>query len=207
VKLSRSRTAVLLAAGCAAFLSTAACHTGGNDSSGSSGGGSSGGGSPGFGNQGVASGNRSAQAGQSGVGAAMSTLNVTMSPQLGAIVTDSQGYTLYRFDRDSATPPMSRCGGACAREWLPATARGQITVTGLDRAMVGTVRRPDGTEQLAIAGWPLYRYAQDEPGELGGENVGGVWFASSPTGKKVQPPPGMTVGGGPNNGSNGGAGG
>ncbi|GDY32395.1 hypothetical protein GTS_40280 [Gandjariella thermophila] len=142
-----------------------------------------------------------------GAGAPKSTLNATASPQLGSIVTDSAGNTLYRFDRDSANPPKSRCVGPCAQKWPPVLANGDITVTGLERSLVGTVKRPDGTMQLTLAGWPLYRYAEDKPGEVKGENVGGVWFASSPAGKKVTPPPGTKVGGDPNDGNYGGNGG
>jgi predicted lipoprotein with Yx(FWY)xxD motif len=191
VKLSRSRTAVLTVAGCAAFLLTAACGDMGLTGSGNSGG---------------SAGSDSGQAAEA-AGGAKATLNITRSSQLGTIVTDAQGHTLYRFDRDSARPPKSRCVGPCAQKWPPALANGQITVTGLDRNAVGMIKRPDGAMQLTLGGWPLYRYAPEQPGELKGENVGGVWFASGPTGKKVAPPPGSKVGGDPNDGNYGGYGG
>jgi predicted lipoprotein with Yx(FWY)xxD motif len=211
VKLSRSRTAVLTVAGCAAFLFTAACGSMGTGSAESNSGGSAGaeaqGAAGGGGDGGGSSNSGTSNPVKAGPPGARATLNSLTSRQLGAIVTDAKGNTLYRFDRDSANPPKTRCVGPCAQTWPPVLATGDITVTGVDRGAVGMVKRPDGTMQLTLAGWPLYRYAQDKPGEVNGENVGKVWFASSPAGKKVIPPPGVKVGGNPNDGNYGGYGG
>jgi predicted lipoprotein with Yx(FWY)xxD motif len=51
---------------------------------------------------------------------------------------------------------------------------------------LGVFRRPDGTEQVALNGHPLYLYARDtRPGETGGQGLDGVWFAASPEGTPV----------------------
>ena len=45
--------------------------------------------------------------------------------------------------------------------------------------------RKDGTKQLTIGGWPVYRYIGDKkPGQWKGQNVGGKWFVVKPDGKK-----------------------
>ncbi|GAB3846344.1 hypothetical protein GCM10027610_064260 [Dactylosporangium cerinum] len=43
----------------------------------------------------------------------------------------------------------------------------------------------DGSRQITLAGWPVYRYIGDpKPGAWKGQNVGGTWFVVAPTGKK-----------------------
>ena len=103
---------------------------------------------------------------------------------LGEVVT-SAGASLYRFDKDTAKPAKSNCVGQCATTWPPVLASdGVPQLAGISPGAVGTAARPDGTRQVTLAGWPLYRYAGDTaPGELKGEGVGGVWHAVSPSGK------------------------
>ncbi|GGO84087.1 SCO0930 family lipoprotein [Wenjunlia tyrosinilytica] len=113
-------------------------------------------------------------------------LAVWESKKLGPVVTDSAGFTLYRFDKDTANPPKSNCSGACAKTW-PAVPAGDASASAaIDSSLLGTVKRADGTEQLTLAGWPLYRYAKDTaPKQANGQGVGGVWFAAAPNGKKA----------------------
>jgi predicted lipoprotein with Yx(FWY)xxD motif len=116
------------------------------------------------------------------------TLAASQLDPLGKIVTDSKGFTLYRFDKDTAKPAVSNCDAKCAEQWPPALVEGpEVTVTGVDTKMIGTVKRKDGTKQLTLNGWPLYRYAKDTgAGEANGQGVGGTWFAATPEGKKAQ---------------------
>jgi predicted lipoprotein with Yx(FWY)xxD motif len=109
-------------------------------------------------------------------------------PQLGTVVTESQGLTLYRFDRDTSRPPAATCVDACAADWPPLVVdpEGALVLDGVDRAAVGMVQRPDGSSQLTIGGWPVYRYAGDTvPGATGGQGMGGTWFAVTPGGGKA----------------------
>ncbi|MER5890411.1 SCO0930 family lipoprotein [Streptomyces sp. NPDC001941] len=127
------------------------------------------------------------QAGQSAAKPA-GQLAVRDSAQLGRVLTDSAGFTLYRFDKDSAKPSKATCAGACAATW-PVVAAGDATAAaGTDPALLGEVTRADGTRQLTVGGWPVYRYAKDaKPGEANGQGVGGTWFAAAPDGKKAAP--------------------
>ncbi|MFJ6793036.1 SCO0930 family lipoprotein [Streptomyces sp. NPDC091268] len=105
---------------------------------------------------------------------------------VGGVVTDSSGATLYRFDKDTAKPPASNCNADCATAWPAVPAEDASAAAGIDPALLGAVARADGTRQLTLAGWPVYRYAKDGgPGEAKGEGVGGTWHALAPDGKKA----------------------
>jgi predicted lipoprotein with Yx(FWY)xxD motif len=115
-------------------------------------------------------------------------LTANNTAQLGTVVIDGQGYTLYRFDKDSAKPPTSTCVGECAEKWPPvlATPGSPLTVEGVAQEAVGTINRPDGGIQLTLGGWPVYRYSGDtQPGTTSGQGVGGTWAAVTPEGGKA----------------------
>ncbi|MFD9593632.1 SCO0930 family lipoprotein [Kitasatospora sp. NPDC059973] len=143
-----------------------------------------------YGSNGSASASASASPGAGAVGRPAGALVVRADGQLGPVLTDRQGFTLYRFDKDTAKPPLSNCAGACAATWPPVvndstTAPG----AGIDQDKLGQVTRADGTQQLTVGGWPAYRYAQDTvPGDTKGQGVGGTWFAMAPDGTKVKAP-------------------
>ncbi|MFE2278500.1 SCO0930 family lipoprotein [Streptomyces sp. NPDC059454] len=134
-------------------------------------------------------------AGQAGDGAQASAspsdtageLNVSTNAELGKVVTDSLGLTLYRFDQDTAEPPASNCEDDCAKTWPPVPADDATAGEGIDRSLLGSVARADGTRQLTVAGWPAYRYVKDvNAGDVKGQGVGGKWYALNPEGKKAQ---------------------
>ncbi|MCF3129611.1 SCO0930 family lipoprotein [Streptomyces olivochromogenes] len=113
-------------------------------------------------------------------------LSVAKNPELGSVLTDKAGLTLYRFDADTANPPKSNCNGDCATTWPPVPADDATAGAGIDKALLGEVTRADGTKQLTVGGWPAYRYAKDvNSGDVNGQGVGGKWFALAPNGKKA----------------------
>jgi predicted lipoprotein with Yx(FWY)xxD motif len=117
-------------------------------------------------------------------------LTANSTAQLGTVVVDGQGFTLYRFDKDSAKPPTSNCSGDCAQKWPPvlATPGAPLTVEGVEQEAVGTINRADGTIQLTLNGWPVYRYSGDpQPGATTGQGIGGgEWAAVTPVGEKAK---------------------
>ncbi|MEU6063890.1 MULTISPECIES: SCO0930 family lipoprotein [Streptomyces] len=123
-------------------------------------------------------------------------LSVATNPDLGKVLTDGSGLTLYRFDADTANPPKSNCDGDCATTWPPVPADDAAAGEGIDKSLLGEVTRSDGTKQLTIGGWPAYRYAKDvNAGDVNGQGVGGKWFALAPNGKKatLSDLPGLSV--------------
>ncbi|KOX15596.1 lipoprotein [Saccharothrix sp. NRRL B-16348] len=116
-------------------------------------------------------------------------------PKMGEVVQDGDGRTLYRFDKDTPDPAKSNCEGQCAVTWPPVLSNGTPQLQGVDPALVSTVKRADGTDQVTLDGWPLYTYAKDEaPGQWKGQGVGGTWFVVQPNGKRNVEclPPGVT---------------
>jgi len=125
---------------------------------------------------------------------ALSTADVG---DFGSVVVDGSGRTLYVFDNDTADPPKSNCDGDCATAWPPVEAgSGTPELDGINAALVGTVERTDGSQQLTLNGWPLYRFAKDaEAGEAKGQAVNDVWWVIGADGKKITTKAPATTGG------------
>lgn len=143
---------------------------------------------PGYGTPGAGSG-VDAQAGQEAAvpNTPAGQLAVTADAELGDVLTDADGRTLYRFDQDTAEPPRSNCDGDCATAWPPVPSDDAGAGEGVDAELLGEITRPDGTKQLTVGGWPAYRYAKDvNPGDTEGQGVNGTWFALAPDGRKAQ---------------------
>lgn len=105
---------------------------------------------------------------------------------LGIILYDLSGHTLYTFSKDRAGTPS--CYGPCAKRWPPALTEGRPEGRGtVQAALVGATKRNDGTRQLTYAGHPLYTFSEDGSADTGGNGVtafGGEWYAIRPNGEK-----------------------
>ena len=55
-------------------------------------------------------------------GGGAATIDVADNPDLGKILTDADGNTVYLFEKDENG--MSNCSGGCAAEWPPVTTSG-----------------------------------------------------------------------------------
>ncbi|MFD0684214.1 hypothetical protein [Actinomadura fibrosa] len=141
--------------------------------------------------------------------AGWTVVKAKQDPKLGLILTDGKGRTLYRYDKDTNKPPNSTCFKACKKAWPPAVFNGwkKLKLEGVDRKLVNFIeRKDDGKCQLTINGWPMYYYEKDlKPGDTNGQGVGGVWWATTPEGKKAAATGGS--GGGSGSGSGSGSGG
>ncbi len=119
---------------------------------------------------------------------------------LGTVLVDAQGRTLYLFAKDSGT--QSACFGTCAHYWPPARASGKPTAgNGLNASLLGTTSRSDGGAQLTYNGHPLYQFSGDQnPGDTSGQGLtdfGGSWYALSAAGDQVTgQPAGSSAGSG-----------
>jgi predicted lipoprotein with Yx(FWY)xxD motif len=116
------------------------------------------------------------------------TVGVADNGDLGKILDDNQGQTLYLFAKDTGT--TSTCTGPCATQWPPLRVSGKPVVgTGASASLVATTQRDDGQPQVTYNGHPLYTYIGDtKAGETNGQGLnafGGGWFAVSPKGSQV----------------------
>lgn len=114
---------------------------------------------------------------------AATTVTVASS-DLGDIVVDGEGRTLYGFVPDGQGAPT--CTGDCASTWPPLEGPASAG-SGADAALLGTVEHPSGVTQVTYNGWPLYRFANDaQPGDTNGQGVGDNWFVVGPDGELVR---------------------
>jgi predicted lipoprotein with Yx(FWY)xxD motif len=135
----------------------------------------------------LAAGRISSAHGSSYSGASGTRVGVASS-QLGRILVDGKGRTLYLFEKDKNR--RSACYGACATYWPPLLTHGKpVARAGVKKSLLGTTRRSNGSTQVTYAGHPLYRFALDrKPGDTSGQGLqefGGGWDAVSPAGKKI----------------------
>ncbi|ANN20342.1 hypothetical protein SD37_35325 [Amycolatopsis orientalis] len=111
-------------------------------------------------------------------------LTAVYMTKMGQAVLDDTGAVLFRFERDNPHKARSACLGDCAAVWIPITTSGTPRVTGIDPALVGTVKRPEGVKQVTLAGWPLYKFANARPGEWTGQGTDHLWFVVKPDGQR-----------------------
>lgn len=128
-----------------------------------------------------------ASAGGSSSGTA-ATVSAAGNPELGMVLVDSEGFTVYGFAKDQGT--TSSCYGACAEAWPPVSTEGApISGEGAQSSKLGTTKRKDGTVQVTYAGHPLYTFVEDSrPGEANGNGVsafGAEWHALDESGSAV----------------------
>jgi predicted lipoprotein with Yx(FWY)xxD motif len=106
---------------------------------------------------------------------------------LGMVLVNSQGMTLYEFRKDQGTE--SSCYGACEGFWPPLITKGEPQPSnGADPSLIGTTERKDGKLQVTYNGHPLYTFVEDtKPGEANGNNLdkfGGEWYALNKEGEE-----------------------
>jgi predicted lipoprotein with Yx(FWY)xxD motif len=119
-------------------------------------------------------------------GSAAGAVLSTSTSDLGQIVVDSRGHTVYVFDKDAYDSGTSACAGACAANWPAVTTdTAKPAVNGVS-GDVGTITRDDGTMQVTLGGVPLYTFTGDsDAGQVAGQGVQGSWWVVDAHGAKV----------------------
>ena len=100
------------------------------------------------------------------------------TPELGVVLADLRGMTLYRFTKESGGKIV--CLRACLKTWTPLRVKrgAALHLPPLIKGKLGRVARSDGTLQLTFDGWPLYTYVGDrQPSDTLGNGKDGEWFA------------------------------
>lgn len=128
-------------------------------------------------------------AGKTGGGA---PVDVVANAELGKILVDGNGRTLYDFPIDRGTDSV--CYGACASLWPPYLTKGAPKAgPGARATLIGTTRRRDGATEVTYAGHPLYYYAPDRSrGQITGQALnqfGAPWYVLTPAGQEIHTRP------------------
>ncbi|MGH2681814.1 MAG: COG4315 family predicted lipoprotein [Actinomycetota bacterium] len=105
---------------------------------------------------------------------------------LGTILSDADGRTLYLFLNDSGGE--STCYDDCAANWPALVTEGDPLAEGeADVTLLGTTERTDGGLQVTYNGNPLYYFAGDEaPGDTNGQGLIDAWYVVSPEGEPIR---------------------
>ncbi len=108
----------------------------------------------------------------------------TQNPQLGTILANAQGRTLYYFLPERGGKIVCS-SSACTTYWPPSlTAGGNPTGSAGVTGQLGLVMRAGGAQQITYSTWPLYTFAGDSAaGQTSGQGVvgfGGKWLVATP---------------------------
>jgi predicted lipoprotein with Yx(FWY)xxD motif len=117
------------------------------------------------------------------------SLSVRTLPNVGAVLVNAEGHTLYTFAPDQHSKVT--CVSSCAAVWPPLKLASGETATGpqLKASLLGSDPDPEGGSVVTYAGWPLYTYAADgSAGQDNGQAIeanGGRWYVIAPSGKVI----------------------
>lgn len=101
------------------------------------------------------------------------------SGTVGTFLTGANGMTLYIFKKDS--PDKSACSGDCASNWPPFVVSAGENVTAGDgvTGKFTTLKRDDGSTQVAYNGAPLYYFVADQAaGDTSGQGIEDFFVAA-----------------------------
>ncbi|MGW6015955.1 hypothetical protein [Streptomyces sp. NPDC055210] len=114
-------------------------------------------------------------------------LSASSAGDLDPVVTNGQGFVLYRFDKDTADPSKSNCFDECEKTWPPliVSPKGKVFIEGVNKQDVGFIKRSGGF-QVTLGGWPVYLFSKDvNPGDTNGQGVNKTWFGVTPDGQRA----------------------
>ena len=120
-------------------------------------------------------------------GTTAATVTIANS-QVGKILVDGNGKTLYLFEADRSS--VSSCYNSCLTVW-PALITGGTPVAGqgVNASLLTTTKRTDGTLEVVYNGHPLYYFTGDkQAGDVTGQDLnsfGALWFVLAPNGSKI----------------------
>ena len=112
---------------------------------------------------------------KSSLAQADSTVAVATSSSYGSYLATPSGMPLYTYNGDS--PGKSTVTGQLLAVWPPFTASGTLTLPAGVGGKLSYITRPDGSQQVAYNGLPLYTFVRDTPGNVTGQGVAGFSLA------------------------------
>ncbi|GGT15470.1 hypothetical protein GCM10010271_17820 [Streptomyces kurssanovii] len=110
----------------------------------------------------------------------------TAESDLGTILVDDQGRTLYGFTKDK--PGQANCDSDCIAVWPALISAKDVTAgEGTDASLLKEIKLGAGAEQAVYGDWPLYYYVGDvTAGDVNGQGLDGEWFVVAADGKLIK---------------------
>jgi len=110
---------------------------------------------------------------------------------LGKILVNSSGFTLYEFTKDSRNVNSCVKIKGCTRVWPALTTTGSAKAgPGVKASLLSTITLSGGVKQVTYAGHALYTYSESsEAGDtsyVGVREFGGSWDALSASGAAIK---------------------
>jgi predicted lipoprotein with Yx(FWY)xxD motif len=107
---------------------------------------------------------------------------------LGTAVGSIAGIVAYTDSAESSKHFVCT-SSSCTATWHPWVTDG-VTVkaaAGVQQSLIGSVKRPDGSEQMTYNGHPLYLYAHTQHAvQANAEGAGGVWYVVGTDGNVIK---------------------
>ena len=115
----------------------------------------------------------------SGSAVAQAALHIPSYPQEVSLVDEGERGFVYRetkhnlrlYTHDGDSETVSTCIGSCSDAWPPLLA----TMNAKPVGRWTPVTRPDGSQQWAHSGMPVYMRFHDSPSEPTGDGIEGKW--------------------------------
>jgi predicted lipoprotein with Yx(FWY)xxD motif len=99
------------------------------------------------------------------------TVSILQIEGLGEVLADPDGRVLYTSEVETEQAEVLCTDDACTSFWEPLEAESDTPTAPEDVGELGVVERPDGTQQVALDGTPLYTFTLDEPEQATGEGL------------------------------------
>jgi predicted lipoprotein with Yx(FWY)xxD motif len=93
-------------------------------------------------------------------------------------------------DKNETSSKIECKSTSCTKTWHPWLTYGVAVHTeqgsGVQSSLIGTIKRPDGTEQMTYGGHPLYLYAHPTKALVANaQGAGGVWYIVGLNGQQI----------------------
>jgi len=109
---------------------------------------------------------------------------------LGDVLVDGAGMTLYMFVPDQQENGTPTCYDDCEKTWPPlveAESGVFLPGEGVDESLFGTVAREDGDQQVTYNDLPLHLFSGDKAeGDVNGQGISDVWWVIDAEGKAIR---------------------
>jgi predicted lipoprotein with Yx(FWY)xxD motif len=122
--------------------------------------------------------------------AAKPTVKIVQT-EVGPLLADGSGYTVYMFVRDKPRKDECRKIKNCEKDWPAVTTTGKLVAgPGVKKSLLGSIPYKGKLREVTYKGHPLHTYRFDASRgsviNIGNRQYGGAWYALNAKGKVVK---------------------